>query len=217
MADLKIKFNPLLSDTELEDGRLLFSRQINFLKGVVQAEDLPEQNRVEISFCGRSNVGKSSLINALTQRKNLARTSNTPGRTQEINYYSLSNSHYLVDLPGYGYARMPPKIKVNRQRFLFDYLRGRATLRRVFALVDSRHGPKQIDHETFELLNTSAVSFQIVFTKADKIKVTQHQELLSMANKVINKYPVALPEIVLTSSKSNLGISYLRQSIAVIR
>ena len=212
-----VRLNPDLELSELTHGERLFTREIDFLKGVVQPKELPEQNRVEICFCGRSNVGKSSLINALTNRKNLARTSNTPGRTQEINFFTLSDSYYLVDLPGYGFAKMPHSIKVKRQNFLIDYLRARAAIRRVFALVDSRHGPKKIDLEIFSTLNSSAVSFQLVYTKVDKIKNENYTSLLSMAEGVFKEYPVMLPEVILTSKKSNQGVSYLRKVIADIQ
>ena len=159
--ELNIKSSLELSFEQNSAGRKLFSGEILFLKGVVHESDLPSPDRIEVCFCGRSNVGKSSLINSLTNRKNLARTSNTPGRTQEINYFCIGETHYLVDLPGYGYAKMSKKTKERRQRFLSVYLRGRASLRRVFVLVDARIGPKDIDHGFFKLLNDGAVSFQL--------------------------------------------------------
>ncbi len=214
MVTLHAQFYPDRSEEELGQGRLLFAGDIAFQRGVVQPEGLPEDNQVEICFCGRSNVGKSSLINALTNRKNLARTSNTPGRTQEINYFTLQDSHYLVDLPGYGYAKMPKSVKASRQRFLRAYLRGRASLRRVFVLLDARHGPKEVDDEIFDLLNTSAVSFQMVYTKIDKIKHEHRPNLLAGADEVFQKYPVALPVVLTTSSHTKEGIPYLRQTIA---
>lgn len=212
--ELNITSPPELSFEQNVAGRKLFSQEINFLKGVVHASDLPEPDRIEVCFCGRSNVGKSSLINSLTRRKNLARTSNTPGRTQEINYFCIGVSHYLVDLPGYGFAKMPKSTKERRQKLLSVYLRGRASLRRVFVLVDARIGPKQIDHEFLQLLNDNAVSFQMIYTKLDKVKQEQKSKLLDMAGKAISSYPVGLPEVIFTSSKTKSGISNLQTAIA---
>ena len=212
--ELSITSSPELSFEQNTAGRKLFSGEIQFLKGVVHTDDLPSPERVEVCFCGRSNVGKSSLINSLTHRKNLARTSNTPGRTQEINYFCIGETHYLVDLPGYGYAKMPKWIKEKRQTLLSVYLRGRASLRRVFVLVDSRIGPKEIDHEFFKLLNESAVSFQFIYTKIDKVKIDQRTRLLKLAEETISKYPVGLPEVIFTSSKTKSGITNLQTAIA---
>ena len=212
--ELRISSPPELSLEENTAGRKLFAGEIHFLKGVVHEADLPTPDRVEVCFCGRSNVGKSSLINSLTRRKSLARTSNTPGRTQEINYFCLGETHYLVDLPGYGFAKMPKWLKAERQKLLAIYLRGRASLRRVFVLVDARIGPKEIDHEFFALLNDSAVSFQLIFTKGDKIKAGQRTKLLKMAEVTITKYPVGLPEVIFTSSITKSGIPNLQTAIA---
>jgi len=153
-----------------ETGRKLFAGPVDFVKGVVAMSGLPPADRAEICFAGRSNVGKSSLINALTGRKTLARTSNTPGRTQEINYFTLGESHYLVDLPGYGYANAPLAKVAAWQALLKQYLAGRASLRRAFVLIDARHGVKPPDEEIMALLDSAAVTFQCVLTKADKIK-----------------------------------------------
>ena len=150
-----------------ERGRLLFAGETEFLKGVVAMDGLPPADRLEVCFAGRSNVGKSSLINALTGRKALARASNTPGRTQEINFFTLGDSHYLVDLPGYGYAEAPLPVVQKWQRLLKAYLSGRQTLRRAFVLIDARHGVKAVDEEILTLLDQSAVTFQAVLTKAD--------------------------------------------------
>ena len=156
-----------------ETGRKLFAGQVDFVKGVVAMSGLPPADRAEVCFAGRSNVGKSSLINALTGRKALARASNTPGRTQEINYFALADSHYLVDLPGYGYANAPlPKVAA-WQALLKQYLSGRATLRRAFVLIDARHGIKEVDEEILSLLDSAAVTFQCVLTKADKVKANE--------------------------------------------
>ncbi|MEL7013639.1 MAG: ribosome biogenesis GTP-binding protein YihA/YsxC, partial [Pseudomonadota bacterium] len=154
----------------LEAGRKLFAGSVDFVKGVVAMSGLPDADRPEVCFAGRSNVGKSSLINALTGRKALARASNTPGRTQEINYFALADSHYLVDLPGYGYANAPLAKVQAWQALLKQYLSGRVTLRRAFVLIDARHGIKPVDEEIMALLDSAAVTFQCVLTKVDKIK-----------------------------------------------
>ena len=153
-----------------EAGRKMFAGETDFVKGVVAMEGLPDPDRPEVCFAGRSNVGKSSLINALTGRKGLARASNTPGRTQEINFFTVGEGHYLVDLPGYGYANAPVAVVEKWQRLLKNYLRGRVTLRRAFVLVDARHGIKSVDEEIMALLSSAAVTFQCVMTKNDKLK-----------------------------------------------
>jgi len=177
----------------LERGRKLFAGNTDFLKGVVAMDGVPAPDRIEICFAGRSNVGKSTLINALTGRKALARTSNTPGRTQEINYFTLMDSHYLVDLPGYGFANAPVPVVEKWQRLLKAYLSGRATLRRVFMLIDARHGPKAVDEEIMELLGTAAVTFQVVLTKIDKPSKGDFSKVLAKTQKVLQKYPPPIP------------------------
>ena len=186
---------------EVEQGRLLFSQPTDFLKGVVGMDGMPPADRMEVCFAGRSNVGKSSLINALTGRKSLARTSNTPGRTQEINFFTLSESHYLVDVPGYGFANAPLPVVKKWQTLLKAYLSGRASLRRVFLLIDSRHGVKSVDEEIMELLGRSAVTFQVVLTKSDKPKKNDLEKVISETGRIVAKYPAAYPEFVLTSSE----------------
>lgn len=199
-----------------EAGRLLFAQGAEFLKGVVAMEGLPPADRLEVCFAGRSNVGKSSLINALTGRKNLARASNTPGRTQEINYFTLGEGRYLVDLPGYGYAEAPPALVEKWQRLLRAYLAGRATLRRAFVLIDCRHGIKAVDEEILTLLDRSAVTFQVVLTKADKVKAADREKVLAQVRAALAKHPAAFPEIVLTSSEKGEGIETLRAIIAAL-
>ncbi|MBI6630310.1 ribosome biogenesis GTP-binding protein YihA/YsxC [Pontibaca salina] len=199
-----------------ETGRKLFAGQTEFLKGVVAMAGMPPADRVEVCFAGRSNVGKSSLINALTGRKGLARASNTPGRTQEINFFTLGVERYLVDLPGYGYANAPLPVVEKWQRLLRQYLSGRQTLRRAFVLIDARHGIKKVDQEILALLDSSAVTFQVVITKADKIKEKDRSRVLDQVRGVLANHPAAFPEIVVTSSEKGDGIATLRSIIATL-
>lgn len=205
------------SETEIENGRKFFAGQNIFLKGVVATSGLPQPDRLEVCFAGRSNVGKSSLINAVTDRKNLARTSNTPGRTQEINYFSIDDKIYLVDLPGYGFAEAPLTVVKQWQDLLKSYLSGRQTLRRVFVLVDSRRGIKAVDQEIFKLLDKAAVNFQIVLTKVDKVKDSEFNSILKSLSDILSSHPAAFPEIIATSVNSGLGISQLKSVIASLR
>ncbi|MEO0750210.1 MAG: ribosome biogenesis GTP-binding protein YihA/YsxC [Pseudomonadota bacterium] len=200
----------------LETGRKLFAGQVDFVKGVVAMSGLPPADRPEVCFAGRSNVGKSSLINALTGRKALARASNTPGRTQEINYFALADSHYLVDLPGYGFANAPLAKVQAWQALLKQYLSGRATLRRAFVLIDARHGIKPVDEEIMALLDSAAVTFQCVLTKADKIKAKQEEHILCQVRERLATHPAAFPELMLTSSEEGDGIPTLRATIAAL-
>jgi GTP-binding protein len=208
---------PLAEDADeisLEKGRLLFARGADFVKGVVAMDGLPPADRLEICFAGRSNVGKSSLINALTGRKNLARASNTPGRTQEINFFTLGESHYVVDLPGYGYAEAPVAVVEKWQKLLKAYLSGRVSLRRAFVLIDTRHGIKAVDDEIMTLLDQSAVTFQVVMSKADKVKEAERDKILAQVRKALSKHPAAYPELLMTSSEKGWGIENLRALIA---
>ncbi|MAY87155.1 MAG: YihA family ribosome biogenesis GTP-binding protein [Pseudooceanicola sp.] len=197
-----------------EAGRLLFARESTFVKGVVAMSGLPPADRIEVCFAGRSNVGKSTLINALTGTKALARASNTPGRTQEINYFNQGPDLYLVDLPGYGYANAPLPVVEKWQRLLKQYLSGRPTLRRAFVLIDARHGVKDVDDQILRLLDTSAVTFQCVLTKVDKVKAKDMENTLKQVRAALAKHPAAYPEIVLTSSEKGDGIETLRAIIA---
>ena len=199
-----------------EAGRLLFAGPIEFVKGVVSMSGLPPADRLEVCFAGRSNVGKSSLINALTGRKNLARASNTPGRTQEINYFALGESRHLVDLPGYGYAEAPVAIVAKWQALLKQYLQGRQTLRRAFVLIDTRHGVKAVDEEILTLLDKSAVTFQVVMTKADKVNRETREANIAQVKAALAKHPAAYPEIIVTSSEKGEGIETLRAVIATL-
>lgn len=202
----------------LEAGRLLFAGQCDFIIGAAELEQLPAGDRLEICFAGRSNVGKSSLINALTGRKSIARTSNTPGRTQQLNYFNLAHPHigglYMVDLPGYGFAKAP-KGEVERwQAVLKGYLRGRASLRRAFLLIDSRHGIKPVDTEIMSLLDVAAVSYQVVLTKADKPKKGEVEKRLAEIDATLRKRPAAFPEVLVTSSEEGHGVPELRAAVA---
>ncbi|MFT4715060.1 MAG: GTP-binding protein [Paracoccaceae bacterium] len=201
---------------EAEVGRKLFAGPCDFLKGVVAMDGLPAADRIEVCFAGRSNVGKSSLINGLVGQKNLARSSNTPGRTQEINFFELGTQIFLVDLPGYGYAQAPVDIVAKWQRLMKSYLSGRANLRRIFLLIDARHGPKAVDDEIMSLLDSCAVTFQVVLTKADKIKDNETVDLIAKTKAALVKHPAAFPEIILTSSEKKQGLETLRSVIAGI-
>ncbi len=209
--NLPFPLSPEPDATAAEAGRLLFAGAVTFLKGVVAMEGLPPADRPEVCF-----AGKPSLINALTGRKGLARASNTPGRTQEINYFALGESHYLVDLPGYGYAKAPTAVVARWQALLRAYLSGRATLRRAFLLIDARHGPKAVDEEIMALLDRAAVPFQAVLTKADKIKGTAYEATLAATRAALARHPAAFPEIVETSAETGTGLSALRSAIAGI-
>ncbi|MGP6088498.1 ribosome biogenesis GTP-binding protein YihA/YsxC [Antarctobacter jejuensis] len=201
-------------DDKREAARKLFAGEVDFLKGVVAMSGLPPDDRAEVCFAGRSNVGKSSLINALTGRKGIARASNTPGRTQEINYFTLGADHYLVDLPGYGFANAPVDVVARWQKLLKSYLSGRAGLRRAFVLVDFRHGIKSVDEEIMTLLDRSAVTFQVVMTKADKVKADDQEKILKQVREKLSKHVAAYPELVVTSSEKGEGIATLRAIIA---
>lgn len=199
-----------------ETGRKLFAGPVDFVKGVVAMDGLPPADRLEVCFAGRSNVGKSSLINALTGRKALARTSNTPGRTQEINYFDVGGQFFLVDLPGYGFAEAPVAVVAKWQALLKSYLAGRATLRRAFVLIDMRHGVKKVDEEIMALLNRAAVTFQVVLTKSDKISLTAQEKTLAQVRTALARHPAAYPELLVTSSEKGEGIATLRAIIATM-
>lgn len=200
----------------IEEARRLFAGPCDFMLGVVKMDTLPDEACAEVAFAGRSNVGKSSLLNALTGRSNLARASNTPGRTREINYFDLGGVVRLVDLPGYGYARAARGDVEAWTRLTRDFLRGRAALRRVFVLVDARHGLKQTDIEVMNLLDTSAVSYAIVLTKADKVKPTALEALKEATAKAISRRPAAHPTVRATSSETGEGLPELRADIAAL-
>ena len=215
MAD-DAETEPRFTAEQVEDGRVLFAGPCDFVKGVVGLDGLPPGDMSEVAFAGRSNVGKSSLLNALTGRKTLARTSNTPGRTREINFFSLGGRLYLVDMPGYGYARAERRQVEAWNRLVRAYLRGRASLRRVFVLIDARHGIKANDTEILEMLDEAAVSFQVVLTKADKLKLDALDAVEAAVSRVLLKHPAAHPVVHVTSSEKRTGIDTLRAEIAAL-
>ncbi|MGM0584369.1 MAG: ribosome biogenesis GTP-binding protein YihA/YsxC [Pseudomonadota bacterium] len=214
MTALPIVVDPDCDPGLVEAGRKLFAGPVDFLLSAPAIKDLPPADRVEVCFAGRSNVGKSSLINALTGRKGLARASNTPGRTQALNFFAVGDRLHLVDLPGYGFAKAPVKVVEAWQRVLRDYLSGRPTLRRVFLLIDSRHGPKAVDREIMELLDRAAVPFQAVLTKADKPKAAALAKACEALAEELGRHPAAFPEILTTSADKGQGLERLRAAVA---
>lgn len=213
---------PEASDAEqerarrIEAGRLFFARPWQILMSVPNVAALPPPSGLEVAFAGRSNVGKSSLLNALVGQKALARTSNTPGRTRELNLFVADAGITLVDMPGYGYARAAKTDVANWTKLAFDYLRGRANLRRVYVLIDSRHGLKDNDEDALKQLDRAAVSYQVVLTKVDKLKRGELDRVLAETADRIAKHPAAHPEIIATSSETGVGIDTLRAEIAHI-
>ena len=199
----------------IEEARRLFAGPVSFQLSAPKLEFLPDADMPEVAFAGRSNVGKSSLLNALTGRQGLARTSNTPGRTQELNLFLVGEPPVLrlVDMPGYGYAEAPKDLIREWGRLVNDYLRGRPTLKRVLVLVDSRHGLKPVDKEIMELLDKAAVSYQIVLTKADKIKPTALAAVSAAVVEIARTHPAAHPQLIPTSSETKAGIAELRAAV----
>lgn len=198
------------TEQHYEEARKLFSGSCDFMLGVASLGQLPQADLPEIAFAGRSNVGKSTLLNALTGRKNLARTSNTPGRTQELNYFDLGSLLYLVDMPGYGYAKVSKEKVAAWTKLIFSYLRGRPTLRCVFLLIDSRHGLKNNDLELMTMLDETAVSYRIILTKCDKIKDQELEKLITKLKNDVKNHPAAYPDILPTSSLKKIGINELQ-------
>ena len=197
-----------------EIGRKLFAGPCDFIWGASRSDGLPPMGPPEIAFVGRSNVGKSSLVNALTGRKTLARVSHTPGRTQELNFFDLGTRARLVDMPGYGYAKVSKEKAASWQDVMRDFLRGRATLLRVFVLVDGRHGLKPVDDETFDLLDASATSYAIVLTKGDEVKPAELAATREATLTAIVRRPAAYPDVLVTSSRNGDGVPELRAAVA---
>jgi GTP-binding protein len=207
---------PLFTDEELEAARVLFAGQATFMMGAVKMDGLPSPDLPEVCFAGRSNVGKSSLINGLVGHKKLARASNEPGRTREINFFVLADRIRLVDLPGYGFARVSRSTANKFQDLGRQYLRGRPNLKRVYLLIDARHGLKDVDKEALDALDLSAVSYQIVLTKADKIKPKEAEALVIKTQGQIAKRPAAFPRVIATSSEKGDGLPELRAEIKAV-
>lgn len=202
------------SPEQIEAGKKLLYGPCTFMLGAARLDQLPVSELGEIAFAGRSNVGKSSLINALTGQKNLAKASNTPGRTQQLNYFNLGNKLLMVDLPGYGFAQAPENLVKQWQKMIFAYLQGRVNLKRVFLLIDSRHGIKKVDEEIMKMLDTAAVTYQIVLTKTDKISAKELQKVIFDTQENIKKHGAAHIRLLATSSEKKLGLEELRAEIA---
>jgi GTP-binding protein len=199
----------------VERARKLFSGRVEFLKSAPQLKFLPDPDFPEIAFCGRSNVGKSSLLNAITGRKSIARASVTPGRTQELNFFEVGEPTLfrLVDMPGYGFAKAPLKVVEKWRQLVRDYLRGRVPLKRTLVLIDSRHGVKQVDIDMMKMLDESAASYRVVLTKADKVKASELAAVIAATQAETRKHPAAFPEVHVTSSEKGMGIEELRAAV----
>lgn len=209
-----MKHAPIFDKETLEKGSKLFTRPAHFLLSVANLSQLPEGDKKEVAFVGRSNVGKSTLINALFNNKNMAKTSSTPGRTQQLNFFDLDNQLYLVDLPGYGYAKAPTAEVKKWQDMIFIYLKGRANLQRVFLLVDCRHGLKRVDTDAMTMLDKAAVPYQIVFTKSDKISYKELVKVVNEAQIILKNHPAGNPLVLAVSAEKQQGVENVRAEIA---
>lgn len=206
--------DPIFTEDEVEAARVLFAREAAFMMGAVAMDGLPDPDLPEVAFAGRSNVGKSSLINALVGMKKLARASNEPGRTREVNFFVLDGRLRLVDLPGYGWAKASKSTVKQFQSVGRDYLRGRPNLKRAYLLIDARHGLKDVDLEPMDTFDKAAVSYQIILTKADKMKPSEVEALTAKTQAAIARRPAAFPRVLATSSEKGFGIPELRAEIA---
>jgi len=206
-----------MSDEEaIERGRLLFARPCRFVAGAARADQLPPPELTEVAFAGRSNVGKSTLVNALTGQTALARVSRTPGRTQQINFFRLDDALMLVDLPGYGYARVSKRAVADWTRLIHDYLKGRPNLRRLCLLIDARHGIKSVDTALMDELDDAAVSYQVVLTKADALSADEIEATRAGVAAALVRRPAAHPEVIVTSARADIGIAALRAALAAL-
>lgn len=199
---------------QIDIANKLFKQPCRFVLGVADLAQLPITGLPEVAFVGRSNVGKSSLINALTGQKGLAKTSNTPGRTQQLNYFEFEGQIYLVDLPGYGFAQAPENLVKQWQKLIFAYLQGRVELKRVFMLIDSRHGVKKVDEDIMKMLDTAAVTYQIVLTKTDKISAPALDKVVKATEEIVKKHGAAYARVLTTSSEKGIGLEQVRAEIA---
>ncbi|MBE6448606.1 MAG: YihA family ribosome biogenesis GTP-binding protein [Alphaproteobacteria bacterium] len=202
------------SAEQIKEANSLFCKDCSFVLGVAKLEQLPFSDLPEVAFAGRSNVGKSSLINAVTGKRSLAKTSSTPGRTQQLNYFNLNDQIHIVDLPGYGYAQAPENMVKQWQKVIFAYLQGRVNLKRVFLLIDARHGIKKVDMEVMEMLDKAAVTYQIILTKADKISLKELNSLQEKVKTEITKHAAAYINVIATSSEKKQGLELVRAEIA---
>ncbi len=199
---------------QIDTANKLFKQPCRFVLGVADLSQLPITGLPEVAFIGRSNVGKSSLINALTEQKGLAKTSNTPGRTQQLNYFEFDEQIYLVDLPGYGFAQAPENLVKQWQKLIFAYLQGRVELKRVFMLIDARHGVKKVDEDIMKMLDTAAVTYQIVLTKTDKISAPALDKVVKATEEIVKKHGAAYTRVLATSSEKGIGLEQVRAEIA---